>query len=98
MVNRVMPSWIVCTSTLVLSASSAFAGDFANLNVLGFSADGNIFAFEEYGVQDGSGFPYANRFYIDTNTDQFIGGSPIRVRIEDETVDVSQARSDAAAQ
>lgn len=98
MANRVMPSWILCAATLALSSSSAIAGDFANLNVLGFSSDGNIFAFEEYGVQDGSGFPYANRFYIDTNTDQFIGGSPIRVRIEDETVDVSQARSDAAAQ
>lgn len=98
MANRVMPSWLVCTGTLALSISSATAGDFANLNVLGFSSDGNIFAFEEYGVQDGSGFPYASRFYIDTNTDQFISGSPIRVRIDDETADVTQARADAASQ
>jgi predicted secreted protein len=44
-----------------------------------------VFAFEEYGVQDGSGFPYANRFYIDVDTDSFIvADSPIRVRIDDE--------------
>lgn len=98
MANRVSPIWLVSSAILAASSASAFAGDFANLNVLGFSADGSIFAFEEYGVQDGSGFPYANRFYIDTNTDQFIAGSPIRVRIDDETVDVSQARADAAAQ
>lgn len=93
-----MPKWLVCTATLALSSGTALAGDFANLNVLGFSSDGNIFAFEQYGVQDGSGFPYADRFYIDTNTDQFISGSPIRVRIEDETADVVQARADAASQ
>lgn len=88
-------------TALTLSATfvgNAFAGDFAALNILGFSDDGAVFAFEEYGVQDGSGFPYANRFYIDTSTDQFISGSPIRVRIDDETADVAQARSTAAAQ
>ena len=40
----------------------ASAGDTATPQVLGFSADGKVFAFEEYGIQDGSGFPYANRF------------------------------------
>lgn len=98
MANRVVPSWLICAGTLALFTGPATAGDFANLNVLGFSSDGSIFAFEEYGVQDGSGFPYANRFYIDTSTDQFISGSPIRVRIDDETADVVQARADAAAQ
>ena len=49
-------------------AASARAGDVAELEILGFSDDGGVFAFEEYGVQDGSGFPYANRYYIDTAT------------------------------
>jgi len=52
--------------------SQSRAGDAATLNILGFSSDGSVFAFEEYGVQDGSGFPYANRFYIDTETDTFM--------------------------
>jgi predicted secreted protein len=53
------------------------------------------FAFEEYGVQDGSGFPYANRFYIDTANDSFLPGSPIRVRIDDDTATVEDARAQA---
>src|SRR5690606_23869442 len=75
--------------------SPSLAGDTAQLQILGFSADGRIFAFEEYGVQDGSGFPYANRFYIDTTTDSYISGSPIRVRLDDETRDVAAARREA---
>ena len=71
------------TAFAVLGAlAPAKAGDAATLNVLGFSSDGAIFAFEEYGVQDGSGFPYANRYYIDTATDTFLPGSPIRKRID----------------
>ena len=48
---------------------SAQAGDFAKREIHGFSVDGGLFAFEEYGVQDGSGFPYSNIYVIDTATD-----------------------------
>lgn len=78
--------------------SPALAGDAAELSILGFSPDGAIFAFEEYGIQDGSGFPYANRFYIDTATDSFINGTPIRVRIDDESASVKAARANASEQ
>ena len=77
---------------------AAHAGDAAEVNILGFSADGSLFAFEEYGVQDGSGFPYANRFYIDTATDTFVSGTPVRVRIEDETASLADARAQAKTQ
>ena len=73
----------------------ASAGDRATPQVLGFSADGKVFAFEEFGIQDGSGFPYANRFYIDTATDSFLAGTPIRVRIDDEAADIAAARAQA---
>jgi predicted secreted protein len=85
----------VLLAVSLLASASAFAGDTATPQVLGFSADGKVFAFEEYGIQDGSGFPYANRFYIDTATDSFVSGSPIRVRIDDEAADVSTARAQA---
>lgn len=75
--------------------SPSRAGDTSTLNILGFSSDGSIFAFEEYGVQDGSGFPYANRFYIDTGSDTFLPGTPIRKRIDDETASVSEVRAQA---
>ena len=73
----------------------AIAGDASTLAVLGFSADARRFAFEEYGVQDGSGFPYANRFYIDVDSDAFLPGSPVRVRIDDEGASVADARAQA---
>lgn len=65
-------------------AGQASAGDTASLNVLGYSADGKVFAFEEYGVSDGAGFPYSNIYFIDTAQDRFLPGTPIRVRVEEE--------------
>lgn len=78
-----------------LAAMPASAGDVAELQILGFSKDGGVFAFEEYGVQDGSGFPYANRYYIDTTDDSFLKGTPIRVRLDDETATLDAARLQA---
>ncbi|MCK9552366.1 DUF2259 domain-containing protein [Aquamicrobium sp.] len=86
------------SSALILAgalATAAHAGDTAELNILGFSQNGGIFAFEEYGVQDGSGFPYANRYYIDTATDSYVKGSPVRVRIDDESATLQAARDKA---
>jgi predicted secreted protein len=83
---------------LTISASfsaPALAGDAAELNILGFSADGLVFAFEEFGIQDGSGFPYANRYYIDTGSDKFVAGSPVRVRIDDEAANLELVRQQA---
>jgi predicted secreted protein len=62
----------------------AIAGDTASLNVLGYSSDGKVFAFEEYGISDGSGFPYSNIFFIDIEKDAFLPGTPIRTRVDDE--------------
>jgi predicted secreted protein len=74
------------------TTGAAKAGDAAELEILGFSKDGGVFAFEEYGIQDGSGFPYANRYYIDTATDTFLKGTPIRLRIDDEEASLADAR------
>lgn len=82
----------------LLAAGPAVAGDTAQLEILGFSADGSIFAFEEYGIQDGSGFAYANRYYIETATDSFVAGTPIRVRIDEEMSAVDDARDEAREQ
>ncbi len=73
----------------------ASAGDFAKREIHGFSIDGGLFAFEEFGIQDGSGFPYSNLYVIDTATDQWTAGSPFRVRLEDETKTVFDAREEA---
>jgi predicted secreted protein len=78
-----------------LAATPGRAADAAEAEVIGF-ADG-LFAFEEYGVQDGSGFPYANVYVVDVATDGWAEGTPIRVLLQDEGATLAQAREAAAA-
>ena len=91
-------AFIATLLVFAFSIAPALAGDTAEVEVLGFTPDGGIFAFEEYGVQDGSGFPYANRFYIDTATDSFVAGTPIRIRLDDEAATLEAARTQARQQ
>jgi predicted secreted protein len=79
---------------LVLLAflSVAHAADGATFRAIGFSTDSRYFAFEQYGVQDGSGFAYADLFVLDTQKDAWLKGTPISVTLEDETLDVSAVR------
>jgi len=86
------------TSSIIITLHfciNAFSGDFAKREIHGFSVDGGLFAFEEFGVQDGSGFPYSNIYVIDTATDQWTANSPFRARLEDETKTVFDAREEA---
>jgi len=83
------------TVTISLISFSAFAGDLAKRHIHGFSVDGGLFAFEEYGVQDGSGFPYSNIYVIDTATDKWTVNSPYRVHLDDESKTIFDAREQA---
>ncbi len=87
-----------CAIALAATCTMAQAGDTASVNILGFSADGSTFAFEEYGIQDGSGFPYANRYYINTANDSFLPGTPVRVRIDQDGASLADARAQAKSQ
>ena len=80
---------------ICLQSTMATAGDFANREILGFSKDGSLFAFEEYGVQDGSGFPYSNIYLINTNDDSWVSGSPFHARLDDEQANLKDARESA---
>lgn len=73
------------------------AGDAAEFRSHGFSTDeaGRYFAFEEFGVQDGSGFPYSNIYVVDLKTDKWVSGTPIRVLIEDDSQPMLNARISA---
>jgi predicted secreted protein len=82
---------------IALCAGSASAGDFAHFQSLGFSEDGRVYAFEEYGVQDGSGFPYSNIYFIDTEADRFLPSTPVRTRLKDEQQPLAQARRQSRA-
>jgi predicted secreted protein len=65
-------------------AQPALAGDSAQLNVIGYSEDGKVFAFEEYGILDGSGGAYSNYYFLDTTADKFLPGTPIKVQTDQE--------------
>ncbi|WP_428650167.1 DUF2259 domain-containing protein [Roseibium sp.] len=65
-------------------APIAQAADTADLQVLGFSRDGTTFAFEQYGIQDGSGFPYSEIFVVDVIGDTWVAPSPFRFRTDAE--------------
>jgi predicted secreted protein len=82
---------------LFAAIPAAIAGDYAYRDILGFSPDGRYFAFEEYGVQDGSGFPYSNIYVVDTAFDSWVEGTPIRRRIDDEASPLNKARAEARA-
>lgn len=85
----------LAASLVALAAAPAFAGDAADFAALGFSADGRYLAYEEFGVQDGSGFPYSNIFILDVAEDKWAGGSPFRVRLEEESPTLAGVRTEA---
>ena len=58
-------SALLAASLTLFSAAPALAGDAAQFDPIGFSEDGRYFAYEEYGIQDGSGFPYATIYLVD---------------------------------
>ena len=82
----------------VLGSAAAFAGDFAERRIIGFSDQGRYFAFEQFGRQDGSGFAYAEITVIDVEADDWAPGAPIRVLLRDETAGIAEARAKAAEQ
>ncbi|MER8385591.1 DUF2259 domain-containing protein [Mesorhizobium sp. M1428] len=92
---------VIATLALVL-ASAAQAGDAAARRIIGFSPDGNYFAFEQYGKLDAgaSDSGWSEIDIIDTRTDEFVGGKPIVIvdETEDATLTLAQARERAAAQ
>jgi predicted secreted protein len=90
------PAGLACAIIgIVMSSGIAAAGDYADIEILGFSPDGKTFAFEEYGTQDGSGFAYSNIYVVSTADDQWVAGTPIRVQADDEQIPLTQTRAQA---
>ncbi|MBN9671267.1 DUF2259 domain-containing protein [Roseibium aggregatum] len=67
---------------LACLAPVAQAGDTAEAQILGFSKDGAYFAFEQYGIEDGSGFPYSELFVLDVARDAWVKPAPFYLRNE----------------
>ncbi|MCA3556118.1 DUF2259 domain-containing protein [Aestuariivirga sp.] len=82
---------------LTAGCGRALAADGAAFNPIGYSPDSRYFAFEQYGVQDGSGFPYWDVFVIDLKANEWVKGSPYRALIESEQARPAAARDQARA-
>lgn len=93
--NAATKATVLLAASLALAAP-ALAGDRALFHPIGFSPDGRYFAFEEYGIQDGSGFPFSNTYIIDLPADQWASGGPYRVTHHDETMPIGDLRALAA--
>lgn len=78
-------------------ALPAAAADKALINMIGYSADGNYFAFEQFGIQDGSGFAFSDVFVVDLANDKWTAGTPFEVQAEDETRPLAEVRAEAMA-
>jgi predicted secreted protein len=76
----------------------ALAGDRAMVDVIGYSEDARYFAFEEFGIQDGSGFAYSSIYIVDLTTDSWVVGTPIREQADDEDLSLSQIRAEVQLQ
>lgn len=87
---------LAASGLALMLAAPAVAGDRALIDFIGFSEDGQYFAFEEFGVQDGSGFPYSNIYVLDVSADKWVPNTPVRVRLDDEGASQEEARSEAA--
>lgn len=81
-----------------LLATPALAGDRAGIDYIGFSPDARYFAFEEFGIQDGSGFAYASIYVVDLERDDWVVGTPIRVQADEDAQSLAEIRASAAQQ
>ena len=82
----------------MLVASLAIAADTALMVPIGYSQSLRYFAFEEFGIQDGSGFAYSDIYMIDLAEDRWVVGTPIRVIAESEDEALSAIRAGARAE
>ena len=92
---KFLATFVMSLVFVLTSAVAAWAADAADRAIVGFSSDGRYFAFEEFGIQDGSGFPYANIFVIDLDKDRWVDGSPVRVLKREENGSLYEARRQA---
>jgi predicted secreted protein len=64
-------------SGMVLLAFSLWAGDTASFVDLGFSPDGQVYMFAQYGVQTSTLRPWADLFAVDVPRNNFVSGGKL---------------------
>ncbi|NKL00495.1 DUF2259 domain-containing protein [Rhizobium leguminosarum bv. viciae] len=70
----------------------SLAGDIANIQPIGFSADGKVFGFQEFGIEESGKLPYSNTYFIDTEDGRYLEGTPFHTELTDRDANLSKAR------
>lgn len=76
----IMKKILVSLFTLCLMNLAIFAGDVAVFQEIGFSKDGKIYVFAEYGKQDKKFNPYAEIYTVDVAKNDFVPGKVYKVQ------------------
>ena len=87
-------TFLVITLTMVICTFTLWAGDSANFVDLGFSPDGKIFMFAQYGVQSKTLKPWADLFVVDVARNNFVSGGRVSY-VHDNAVIAGQDGSGA---
>ena len=95
--NRLIGVLVLTIGTLI-PVSGAIAGQSALAEPIGYSQDGRYFAFEEFGIQDGSGFAFSNVYIIDLTEDRWVVGTPVRVQANEDTQTLLAIRNSSREQ
>ncbi|MDR2476614.1 MAG: DUF2259 domain-containing protein [Treponema sp.] len=69
--------FLIWAGLLVWRAALVYAGDSASFVDLGFSHDGNIYMFAQYGVKSGGLKPWADLFVVDISRNDFVSGGKV---------------------
>jgi predicted secreted protein len=68
---------LLISGTLIICVSGLWAGDSASFVDLGFSLDGRIYMFGQYGVQESTLKPWAELSVVDVASNDFVSGGRI---------------------
>ena len=82
--RRAMARLVASAAILLATALPTMAGDRSLIDYVGFSEDFRYFAFEEFGIQDGSGFAYSTVYVVDLDTDSWVIGTPVKLQADSE--------------
>lgn len=88
---------VLCLLGAALLGGAAAAAEAALMMPIGYSGNLRYFAFEEFGISDGSGNAYSSIYMIDTAADRWVVGTPVRVVADTGEEPLSTIRARARA-
>jgi predicted secreted protein len=77
---------LIAVFIAILTGLSAYAGDVANFKDLGFSSDGTIYMFGEYGVTGTDLKPWARMYIVNVTSNDFVPGGRLTYQHDSKIV------------